>query len=220
MHIPDAADARRLAEEAANSLTHGVGLVLSLAGFVTLLVLAAVRGSALHLAACGVYGATLVALYAASTFYHGCREPERKRVLRVVDHCAIYLLIAGTYTPFTLVALPRGWGWTLFSLVWSMAAVGIAYKVFFIGRFPRFALAMYLLMGWLALVAVRPIVATLPAAGSILMFGGGVFYTVGVWFYVRDYLPYRHAVWHLFVLAGSTCHYFAVLVSVIPPATM
>lgn len=216
-HVADASDARRVAEEVANSLTHGFGLLLSLAGFVTLLGLAALRGTALHVAACGIYGATLVALYAASTLYHGCRQPRRKRVLRVVDHCAIYLLIAGTYTPFTLVALPPGWGWTLFSLVWLLAAAGVVYKILFLGRFPRLALATYLGMGWLAVVAIRPLASTLPTQGMLLMLAGGLFYTGGVWFFTRDHLPYRHAVWHLFVLAGSACHYAAVLVSVIPP---
>jgi len=217
MHLPDSTDARRVAEELANSLTHGVGLALSIAGFVALLTLAAVRGSTLHLVACGVYGATLVALYAASTFYHGCREPRRKRLLRMVDHCAIFLLIAGTYTPFTLVALPAGWGWTMFAVVWTMAIVGIVFKIFFLGRFPKVGLAMYLGMGWLGVIAVIPVLDHLPTSGLLLMAAGGLFYTSGVWFFVRDHLPYRHAVWHLFVLAGSACHYFAVLVTVIPP---
>jgi hemolysin III len=219
MNAPDAADARRLAEEVVNSVTHGVGLVLSLAGLVVLMALATARGTALEIAAFGIYGATLVALYAASTLYHGCTEPRRKRTLRVVDHCAVFLLIAGSYTPITLVSLPPGWGWTLFTLVWLLAAVGIVYKLRFLGRFPRAALGLYLLMGWLAVLALKPILTHLPAHGVILLFGGGLLYTAGVWFYVRDHLPYRHGIWHLFVLGGSIAHYFAILTAVLPPAT-
>jgi hemolysin III len=216
MHLPDAADARRLAEEMANSLTHGLGLVLSLGGFVVLVALASMHGTALQIAACAVYGTTLVALYAASTLYHGCRHPHRKRLLRLVDHCAIFLLIAGTYTPLTLLWLPPRWGWTLFAVVWTLALAGIAYKIFFLGRYPRVGLMLYLLMGWLAIFAIQPILAHVPPSVVLLLFGGGLFYTAGVWFYVRDHKPYRHAVWHLFVLGGSACHYFAVLATVLP----
>jgi hemolysin III len=218
MHLPEASDARRLAEELANSLTHGLGLALSVAGFVALLVLAAGHGTALQIAACAIYGTTLVALYAASTLYHGCREPRRKQILRVVDHCAIFLLIAGTYTPLTLLALPPRWGWALFATVWMLALAGIVYKILFLGRYPRIGLAMYLLMGWLAIFAIRPILTYLPTPAVLLLFGGGLFYTAGVWFYVRDHKPYRHAIWHLFVLGGSVCHYFAILTTVLPPA--
>lgn len=216
MHTPDAADARRLADEFANSLTHGVGLALAVAGFVVLLVLAALRGSTLHLVACGVYGVTLVALYAASTLYHSARDPRRKRLLRVVDHCAIFLLIAGTYTPFALIHLPPGWGWSILATVWTMAALGIIYKVLFLGRYPRVGLAMYLAMGWLGLVAAGPIVAHVPPHAVALMAAGGLLYTGGVWFFVRDHQPFRHAIWHLFVLGGSACHYVAILTSAIP----
>jgi hemolysin III len=220
MSVAAAADHRKWAEETANSLTHGLGLLFSVAGMVLLVVLATLHGSALHIAVCAVYGVTLVGLYAASTLYHGCREPRRKRILQVVDHCAIYLLIAGTYTPLTLVALPPGWGWTLFTLVWLMAAGGIIYKVRFWGRYPRAALALYLLMGWLAVVALQPILTHVPLHGVALLFGGGLFYTAGVWFYLRDHLPYRHAIWHLFVLGGSACHYLAILTCVVPASTI
>jgi hemolysin III len=216
MHLPDTVDARRLAEEIANSLTHGLGLALSVVGVVPLLLLAALHDSAVPLAAAGVYGATLVALYAASTLYHACQEPRRKRIFRVVDHCAIYLLIAGTYTPFALLGLPASWGRSLLVVVWTLAAVGILYKIFLFGRYPRLALGLYLLMGWLAVVAIHPILTHVPPLGVALMAGGGLLYTAGVWFYVRDHKPYRHAIWHLFVLGGSTCHYFAVLTFVLP----
>jgi hemolysin III len=209
-----------LAEELANSLTHGVGLVLSVAGLVVLLGLAALHGSALHIAACAVYGVTLVGLYAASTLYHSCREPRRKRVYRVADHCAIYLLIAGSYTPLTLISLPAGWGWSLFTVVWGLAVVGILYKLFLFGRYPRLSLALYLLMGWVAVFAIQPILTHVPPPGVLLLIAGGLLYTSGVWFYLRDHLPYRHAVWHLFVLGGSICHYFAVLTTVLHPAAV
>jgi hemolysin III len=208
----------QLAEEVVNSLTHGVGFVLSVLGIALLLGFALVRGSPVHVLACGVYGATLVGLYAASALYHGCRTPSRKQLLRVIDHCAIYLLIAGTYTPFTLVSLRGNGGAALFALVWALAVLGIIYKAFLFGRFPRLALALYLGMGWLGLLAVRPILELLPGQGIALLLGGGLLYTAGVGFYLRDHLPYRHAIWHLFVLAGSACHYFAVLTVVVPAA--
>jgi hemolysin III len=219
MHLPDPAEARRLAEEFANSLTHGLGLLLAVVGTVVLVIVAWAGGSPLHLAAAAIYGATLVALYAASTFYHACREPRRKRVLQVVDHCAIYLLIAGTYTPFALVALPAPLSAGILTVIWSLALVGVLYKIFMFGRYPRLALALYLLMGWMAVLVIRPMIEHVPAPGAVLMALGGLLYTAGVWFYVRDHKPYSHAIWHLFVLGGSACHYFAVLASVLPPGT-
>jgi len=203
--------AARLAEEVANSITHGVGLLLSLLGGSVLLSLAALRGSTLHLAACALYGATLVLLYAASTCYHGARRPRLKRALRVLDHAAIYLVIAGTYTPFTLLALRGAWGWGLFCAVWVLALAGVVYKLLFLGRSPRLSTALYLAMGWMAVIAARPLLAAVGRAGAAWILAGGLLYTAGVWFFARDHLPYRHAIWHLFVLGGSACHYVAVL---------
>ncbi len=212
-----AISARQLAEEIANSVTHGVGLLLSVVGFIVLVVLAAMQGSTLHVVSCGIYGATLVGLYAASTVYHACREPRRKALCRRIDHCAIYLLIAGTYTPFALVNLRGGWGWTLLALAWGMAAVGILAKLFVdLDRFIYLDAVLYLLMGWMAVLAIRPILAHVPPAGITWMVAGGLLYTAGVWFYLRDHNRYWHAIWHLFVLGGSACHYFAVLTSVLP----
>jgi len=210
---------RRLsAEELANSLTHGVGLALSMAGFIVLVVLAAMRGSAWRIVSCAVYGSTLICLYAASTLYHGIRSRRLKRVLKICDHSAIYLLIAGTYTPFLLVNLRGSWGWSLFAVIWGLAMAGILFKVWFVEHFSVLSTAVYLLMGWLALLAVKPMLLRVPLSGLLWLLAGGVLYTVGVAFYAWKKVPYNHAIWHGFVIAGSTCHYFAVLCSVILPA--
>jgi hemolysin III len=207
---------RRLsAEEVANSLTHGVGLALSVAGFIVLVVLAAMRGSAWRIVSCTVYGSTLVCLYTASTLYHGTRSRRLKRVLKVCDHSAIYLLIAGTYTPFLLVNLRGSWGWSLLAVIWGLAMAGILFKVWFVEHFPVLSTVVYVLMGWLALVAIKPMLLGVPLSGLLWLLAGGVMYTVGVVFYAWKRVPYNHAIWHGFVLAGSTCHYFAVLCSVI-----
>jgi hemolysin III len=210
---------RRLsAEELANSLTHGVGLALSIAGFVVLVVLAAMRGSAWRIVSCAVYGSTLICLYTASTLYHSIHSPRLKRVLKICDHSAIYLLIAGTYTPFLLVNLRGSWGWSLFAVIWGLAMAGILFKVWFVEHFSVLSTVVYVLMGWLALVAVKPMLLSIPHSGLLWLLAGGVLYTVGVVFYAWKKVPYNHAIWHGFVLAGSSCHYFAVLCSVILPA--
>jgi hemolysin III len=203
-------------EEAANVATHAAGLVASIVGVVVLVYLGVVRGEVLHVASAGLYGATLVALYAASTLYHAFREPGVKRVLRVLDHCAIYLLIAGTYTPFVLVGLGGGWGWALFGVVWAMAAAGIVFKVFATGRFAVASTAAYVAMGWLGVVAIGPLVRSLPGAALAWLLAGGVAYTAGTFFYHRK-IPYSHALWHVFVLAGSVCHFVAIGLYVLVP---
>jgi hemolysin III len=203
-------------EEAANVATHAAGLVASIVGVVVLVYLGVVRGEVLHVASAGLYGATLVALYAASTLYHAFREPGVKRVLRVLDHCAIYLLIAGTYTPFVLVGLGGGWGWALFGIVWAMAAAGIVFKVFATGRFAVASTAAYVAMGWLGVVAIGPLVRSLPGAALAWLLAGGVAYTAGTFFYHRK-IPYSHALWHVFVLAGSVCHFVAIGLYVLVP---
>lgn len=203
-------------EELANSATHAAGLVASVVGLVVLVVLGAARGEFLHVASAGVYGATLVALYGASTLYHAFKSPGVKDVLRVLDHCAIYLLIAGTYTPFVLVGLGGGLGWTLFGVVWAMAATGIVFKVFFTGRFAVLSTVAYVAMGWLGVVALRPLIEALPPAALVWLLLGGVSYTAGTLFYHRK-IPYSHALWHLFVLAGSACHFAAIGLYVLVP---
>jgi len=209
-----AAPSRR--EEAAHALTHGLGFVASLVGLVVLLVAASTRGDAWHVVGCGVFGATLVLLYAASTLYHGYPESRTKRVLQRLDHSAIYLLIAGTYTPFTLVNLRGAWGWSLLALVWSLAGLGIALEAMRRHRGRGWSVALYLTMGWLVVIAVEPLVRTVEPDGIALLVLGGLAYSVGVVFYAWQRLPYNHVVWHVFVLAGSALHFSSVLTGVIP----
>jgi len=203
-------------EEIANTITHGIGLALSIVGLAVLVVLAASRGSAWQIVSCSVYSVTLVFLYTASTLYHSVRSPRLKRILRVVDHSSIYLLIAGTYTPFTLVILRGGWGWTLFGLVWGLSLLGILFKVFFVDHFKIVSTTVYLVMGWLVVIALKPLLALVPSGGILWLLAGGVLYTIGVGFYAWRKLSYNHAIWHVLVLAGSICHYFAVLFYVLP----
>ena len=203
-------------EELINSITHGAGVALSIAGLAVLVTLAALRGTAWHIVSCSVYGATLVLLYTASTLYHSMRSPRVKRFFRIIDHAAIYLLIAGTYTPFTLVNLRGGWGWTLFGLVWGLAVLGVLFKIFFVDRFPIASTIVYILMGWLAVIAIKPLLAAVPSGGILWLLAGGLAYTLGVVFFAWEKIPYNHAAWHVFVLTGSICHYFAVLFYVLP----
>ena len=205
-------------EEVANSVTHGLGLLASLVGTFVLVSLSLERGEAWHMVSAAVYGVTLVALYAASTLYHALKGTEARGVLRVVDHCAIYLLIAGTYTPVTLVSLRGGWGWALFGAVWSLAAAGIIFKVFATGRFSVLSTVAYVLMGWLCIVAAKPMFVLLSPGALALLGAGGVLYTAGIVFYHSKRVPYSHAVWHLFVVAGSVCHYLAIALYVLVPA--
>jgi len=215
-----AEDARySLGEEIAHSVTHGLGVVLSIAGLAIMVTLAALRGNAWHVVSCTIFGVTLIFLYTASTLYHSIPHPGAKKVLRVFDHSAIFLLIAGTYTPFTLVTLRGGWGWTLFVLIWGLALVGIIYKITAKTRYRLLSVLLYLGMGWLVLVAIKPMVTSVAMPGLLLLLAGGLCYTLGLIFFVWRSLPYSHAVWHLFVLAGSICHFFAVLLYVIPRAS-
>ena len=205
--------------ELANTITHAVGVALALAGLAVLVTIGSLHGNPRQVVSYSIYGVTLVLLYAASTAYHGIRLPRARRLLRTLDHAAIYLLIAGTYTPFSLISLRGAWGWSLFGVIWALAAIGVVFKVFFIGRFSRISTVVYLGMGWLALIATRQLFANLPAQGLALLFAGGFCYTVGVLFFAFDRkLRFNHAIWHLFVLAGSVCHFFAVLVSTMPRA--
>jgi len=205
-------------EEIANSLTHGLGLALSLAGLVVLIVVAAIHGGTINVVSCSVYGATLVCLYAASTIYHGVTSPRWRRALKTIDHCCIYLLIAGTYTPFTLVSLRGSWGWSLFGIVWGLAIVGILLKLWFVDHFAIASTIVYLSMGWLVMIAARPILSAVPRTELTWIAAGGLFYTAGVIFFAWQKLRFNHAIWHGFVLAGSACHYVAVLYYVAPRA--
>jgi len=213
---PSAAAAYSVAEEIAHSATHGLGIVLSIAGLAALVAVAGRTGSVRDVVAFSIFGATLVLLYVASTLYHSIPAPRAKPALRVLDHSAIYLLIAGTYTPFSLVSLRGAWGWGLFAAIWALAALGILLEVVPRRRRRALAIALYLGMGWLVLVAMKPLSQAVAHGGIRLLVWGGLTYTCGVVFYVWRRLPYHHAVWHLFVLAGSVLHFFAVLLYAIP----
>lgn len=219
LQAPDISGAEALysfGEEVAHASTHGFGVLLSIVGLVVLVTRAALYGDHWHVVACSIFGATLVMMYTASTLYHAIPLPKPKRILRVLDHSLIYFLIAGSYTPFTLVTLRGPWGWGLFAFVWSLALAGVLFKIYFTGRFEKVSLAIYLLMGWAAVVAIKPLLVALDPAGLALLAAGGLTYTGGVVFYVWQRLRYHHAIWHLFVLMGSVLHYFAVLFYVIP----
>ncbi len=198
-------------EEIANSITHGIGAALSIAGLATMVVLAVIYGDVWKIVSVSIYGSTLIMLYLASTFYHSFQKPEIKRFFKILDHAAIYFLIAGTYTPFALVSLRGGWGWSLFGVIWGLAITGIILKVIFIQKFKKLSLVLYILMGWICVIAIKQMLIAVPIAGMIWLFIGGLFYTVGVVFYTNKKIPYSHAIWHLFVLAGSICHYFSIL---------
>ncbi len=198
-------------EELANAITHGLGLLLALVGLPVLVLSSLSRGDALTVAGMSVFGAALVAVYASSTLYHAVPPSRTKQVLQVVDHVAIYLLIAGTYTPFSLGVLRGLWGWMLLGAIWTLAALGIVFKVAFRTRFRRLSTAFYVAMGWTAILVIRPLALAMDSAGFWLLVGGGLCYTAGVLFYVRSSPRYMHAVWHGFVMAGSACHFFSVL---------
>jgi hemolysin III len=205
-------------EELANSLTHGLGAVLSVAGLVLLVVFSCRFGDAWHVVSTAVFGSTLVLLYTSSTLYHSFRGNQIKQVLRKFDHAAIFLLIAGSYTPFVLVTLRGPWGWSLFGVVWGLAIIGVALKFWFAGRFRLGSTLIYIGMGWLVMVAIKPLLAALPSGGLQLLIAGGLCYTGGTGFYLWNRLPYHHALWHLFVLGGSACHWAAVFFYVVPRA--
>lgn len=210
--FPD--ESRRV--EFANSLTHGLGTVLAIAALVIMVVLAAMKGTARHVVGVSVFGASLVVLYAVSTVYHALRDPGVKSIFHILDHAAIFLLIAGTYTPYCIATLRGTWGWSLFGVVWGLAALGVTLKAIFGPRLRWLSTLVYIAMGWIVLVALGPLAESLAMGGLVTLFGGGVFYTGGVIFYAWKRLPYHHAIWHLFVILGSACHVVSVLFYVIP----
>jgi hemolysin III len=199
-------------EEIANSLSHGLGFVAALASAPILVLTTAQTGRTLNVIGAAIFAATMVLLYCASTIYHAVPHPRAKALLKKLDHGAIFLLIAGTYTPFTLGALSGPWGWTLLSVVWSLAVVGVTLKAFDRIEHPLASLGLYLLMGWLCLVALEPLLERVPQQGLLLLGAGGFAYMAGVAFFATDSrLRYGHFIWHLFVLTGTGCHFFAVL---------
>jgi len=205
-------------EEIANSITHGVGLILAIAGLGVLIAFASRLGNAWHVVSCTIFATTLILQYTFSTLYHSIQLPRAKSIMRVLDHSAIFLLIAGTYTPFMLVNLRGAWGWTLFGVVWTLALLGVLFQVSLLRRWQGISLALYIGMGWVVVVAIKPMLDAVAPGGLILLLLCGLAYTSGVFFYLWKSLRYHHAIWHGFVLAGSILHFFAVLFYVIPLA--
>jgi hemolysin III len=203
-------------EELINALTHGLGVVASLIGGLILIALAMRHGDAWQIISAAVFAGSLVLLYAASTLYHAARRQALRARLQIVDHCAIFVLIAGTYTPFTLVSLRESWGWWLFGVVWALAGAGMIFKLFYTGRLQLLSTLMYIAMGWLAVVVIEPLLSLLPASALLWLLAGGISYTAGTFFYHNRRIPYAHAIWHLFVLGGSTCHFIAVTSQIAP----
>ena len=205
-----------LGEEVVHSITHGIGSGLSIAGLTILVVLAIYNGDVYKIISFSIFGASLVILYLSSTIYHGLQQPRAKKIFKIFDHSAIYLVIAGTYTPFLLIAIRGTAGWALLVAVWGIALIGITFKVFFIERFQILSVISYLFMGWLCVFVFREMLVSIPIGGIIWLAAGGLLYTIGVIFYALQKIPYMHAIWHFFVMGGSICHYFAVLFFLAP----
>jgi hemolysin III len=205
-----------IGEEIANSVTHAAGIVLAIGGLAVLVAGAALYGDVWHIVACSIFGAALIVCYTTSTLYHSIQIEPIKRILRALDHSAIFLLIAGTYTPFMLVNLRGPWGWSLFGVIWGLAIAGITVRLILKGRLHGLIVAMYIAMGWVVVIAVQPMLAHVALGGLTLLAAGGIAYMAGVVFYKWRQLPYHHAIWHGFVLLGSALHFFAVLFYVIP----
>lgn len=203
-------------EEIANAVIHGIGAVASAAAGAVLVTLATLFGTRMQQVSAVVFCSSMLLLYTSSTLYHAIPSAAAKRRLKVCDHCAIYMLIAGTYTPFALIGLRGEVGWWLFGVVWGLAALGVAFKLFFCGRFKLFSTLVYIGMGWMSIFAIQPMLAKIPLSALMWLLAGGIAYTAGTVFYHNEKLRYSHAVWHLFVLAGSACHFVAVISQVVP----
>jgi len=203
-------------EEKTNIVSHAIGLGLSVIALLLMLLRASGSGNILHVISAGIFGISLIALYAASTFYHSAKEPKKRARLRINDHATIYILIAGTYTPFTLVTL-NGWvGWTIFGISWGMAISGVILKLFFTGRYNVLSTLMYVFMGWIIVFAFKPLINNLAPDGLVWLVAGGVAYTTGAVIYSIKKIPFNHAIFHLFVLLGSFCHFVSVYFYVLP----
>jgi len=203
-------------EEKINIYSHALGLLLSCAALLLLLMRASQYGNAWHMVSFAIFGLSLIALYAASTVYHSATRPALRARLRIIDHATIYILIAGTYTPFALITLSGPVGWTIFTVTWGMAISGIVLKLFFTGRFNVISTLMYVFMGWIIVFAVKPLIASFPMAGIYWLVAGGLSYTMGAVIYSIKSVPLNHAIFHLFVLGGSVCHFVAVYFFVLP----
>ncbi|MGI9532208.1 PAQR family membrane homeostasis protein TrhA [Lutimonas sp.] len=203
-------------EETLNVITHGIGFLLSIAALVILVVAASKHGTAKHITSFAIFGSSLIVLYAASTLYHYAKNPDIRLKLNILDHSAIYVLIAGTYTPFSLVVL-KGWvGWTIFGVSWGLALAGIIFKVFYFGKYDKLSTIAYVLMGWVIIFAIKPLIESFPTPGLLWLFGGGLAYSIGAFFYAYKGIRFNHAIFHVFVLLGSFCHFMAVFLYVLP----
>jgi len=203
-------------EETANWLTHGVAMLLSITALVLMVVFSTRYGDAYHIVSSAIYGTTLIFLYSASTLYHFIPLGRVKDVFQKLDHAMIYLLIAGTYTPYTLVNLRGPWGWSIFGVVWGVAITGLMIELIMVKRRAWLSISLYLFLGWLMIIATKPLLVSLEKGGIVLLVSGGLFYSLGIIFYLWKRLPFQHAIWHLFVMAGSLCHFFSIYLYVIP----
>jgi hemolysin III len=204
-----------ITEEIWHAITHGVGLGLSIAGLVVLVVFSAMDGTVLSVTSAAIFGAALIILYGSSTLYHAITHTKVKKIFQQLDHASIYVLIAGTYTPITLLTLEGAWGWSIFAVIWVSALLGISLKMIYPNRFETFSLILYMIMGWMIVIAIQPMLENMESGGLWFLLAGGLFYTIGIIFYVWDNLAFNHAIWHLFVLGGSISHYFMILFYVI-----
>ncbi len=203
-------------EEKINIISHGIGFILSIIALVFLLTHAKRHGDILHVVSFGILGISLIILYAASTLYHSTKEPELRKKLRIFDHASIYVLIAGTYTPFTLVTLNGPMGWTIFGISWGFALIGIILKLFFTGKYKLISTLMYVFMGWIIVFAIKPLINNLSSNGLLWLVAGGMAYTVGAILYSIKKIKFNHAIFHILVLTGSGCHFLSVLLYVLP----
>lgn len=203
-------------EERINIVTHAIGLLMSVSALTLLVVFASLKGTVWHIVSFAIYGASLVILYFASTVFHLAQNQKTRNALNVFDHAAIFLLIAGTYTPFALVTLHGAWGWTIFGIVWALALIGIVLKLFYTGRYNLLSTIIYLVMGWIIVIAIKPMIDALPFDGLMWLLAGGISYSIGAVFFLLDKFPYNHAIFHVFVVMGSACHFVAVFWYVLP----
>ena len=206
----------RKSEELWNTVTHGAGALLSIAALVLIVAYSAIYGTAMHVAASVIFGSSLVLLYSASTIYHAAWKLRWKRILQKIDHLCIYVLIAGTYTPVALLGLKGVWGWSIFGTIWAFAIAGFIFKFSPLRRFEKLSLALYAVMGWLIIIAIKPLIESLSAGALSYLLGGGLCYTFGIYFYAKEKIPYNHTIWHLFVLGGSALHFFGIFIYLIP----
>lgn len=205
-------------EELANTITHAIATALSITGLVFMVIFSVKYGDTYHIVSSAIYGASLILLYTSSTLYHLIPHIPLKKVFQKLDHAMIYILIAGSYTPYTLVSLRGPWGWSIFGTVWGLALIGLALELFLPRRIRWLSLSLYLSLGWMAVLVAKPLIDNIDTGGLVLLVSGGLFYSFGVIFYVWKSLYFQHAIWHLFVIAGSLCHFFSIFFYVIPPS--